>query len=179
MKDKLLRPGQIIALRDYPVRNEQILKIYFRIYSEGQGGILPPCPVIHKSSGIPHSDQKGTKARAYNALLETFLKGHPGAEYFLLDGNHKTCAATLAFKPIPALVMEKDRDFQEAKELAKKGEIFGWHKVDKSMKDAVRNLATHHFGTKRFMTVEEKTKYMIDDGKFPRYMVTFFRKKTI
>jgi len=87
MKYKLLRPNQIITLRDYPLYNQHILRIYFRIFSKNQGKILPPCPVIHKSSGIPLVNGKDAKSKKYNALLNDFLDKNPHAEYFLLDGS--------------------------------------------------------------------------------------------
>ena len=127
MKHKLLRPNQIITLRDYPLYNEHTLRIYFRVFMKNQGKILPPCPVIHKSLGIPFVSGKDTKSKRYNAILRDFLEKHPHSEYFLLDGSHKTTAATLSHKLIPALVIEHDRDFKEAKRLIESGEFFGWY----------------------------------------------------
>ena len=93
MERKKLNPNQIVTLNDYPVYNEQILKIYFRIFQKGQSKIMPPCPVIHKSIGVPIIKGRGAKIRKYNNLLIEFLEQHPQAEYFLLDGTHKTTAA--------------------------------------------------------------------------------------
>ncbi len=172
MKHKLLRPNQIITLRDYPLYNPHILRIYFRVFSKNQGKILPPCPVIHKSSGIPFV--KGRNG--YNALLATFLDKHPDAEYFLLDGSHKTTAATLSRKLIPVVIIEKDEDFMIAKKLIKKGEFFGWYSVENSIKEAVNNLAKHHFGAKNFLTVEDKARLMVKNKDVPDYMISFFRR---
>jgi hypothetical protein len=176
MKNKLLHPGQIVALRDYPVRNEQILKIYFRIFSKGQGEILPFSPVIHKSSGIPYMDERDSKTKKYNALLAGFLEEHPDAEYFLMDGSHKATAAALSHRRVPAVVIERNQDFKEAKKLIRAGEIFGWYSVENSIEDAIEKLAKHHFRTKGFLTVEEKTRMLVKDGKLPRYMVSYYRK---
>lgn len=172
MKHKLLRPNQIITLRDYPLYNPHILKIYFRVFSKNQGKILPPCPVIHKSSGVPFV--KGKKA--YNALLANFLDKHPKAEYFLLDGSHKTTAACLSKKLIPVVIIEKDEDFMLAKKLIEKGEFFGWYSVEKSIKEALNVLAKHHFGAKKFLTVEDKAKLMVKNRDVPDYMISFFKK---
>lgn len=176
MKNKLLHPRQIITLRDYPVYNEHILRIYFRIFMKSQGKILPPCPVIHKSFGIPHVVGKDFKSIKYNKLLKKFLKDHPRAEYFLIDGSHKTTAATLAHKLIPAMVIEQDKDFKKVKKLIKTGELFGWYSVENSIKEAIKVLAKHHFGTKKFMTVEDKAKKMVKDKVVPRHMISFFNK---
>ena len=173
MKIKLLHPYQIITLRDYPVYNEHVLRIYFKIFMKNQGKILPPCPVIHKSLGIPYVSGKDSKSARYNELLKKFLENHPRAEYFLIDGSHKTTAATLSHKLIPALIIEQNNDFKEVKELIKTGEFFGWYSVEDSINDAIKTLAKHHFGTKEFLTVEDKTKKMVKNNDVPKYMVSF------
>lgn len=174
MKHKLLHPNQIITLRDYPLYNQHILRIYFRVFSKDQGEILPPCPVIHKSSGIPFVDGEDVKAKKHNSLLSDFLSKNPAAEYFLLDGSHKTTAATLSRKMIPVVVIEKDKDLEEAKRLIEKGEFFGWYSVENSIKNAIGVLAKHHIGAEEFMTVEDKTKLLIDNKYVPDYIVSFF-----
>jgi len=176
MKYKLLHPDQIITLRDYPLFNEHILKIYFRIFVKNQGKTLPPCPVIHKSLGIPFVKGKDIKSKKYNILLKKFLETHSRAEYFLLDGSHKTTAAALSHKLIPVLIIEQDKDFKEAKKLIEKGEFFGWYAVEKSIKEAISVLAKHHFGTKKMLTVEDKAKLMVKNKDIPQYMIAFFKK---
>lgn len=175
MKHRLLHPSQIITLRDYPLHNEQILKIYFRVFMKNRGGILPPSPVIHKSLGVPYLCGKDSKSKRYNKLLKEFLEEHPSTEYFLIDGSHKTTAATLAHKRVPALIIERDQDFKEAKKLIETGELFGWYSVENSIKEAIEVLAKHHFGTKEFLTIEDKTKRMVENKDVPEYMISFFK----
>src|SRR3989338_3795698 len=170
MRTIKLHPNQIITLRDYPVHNEHILRIYFRIFMKNQGKILPPCPIIHKSSGMPFVHGEDIKSRKYNALLRNFLEKNSQIEYFLLDGSHKTTAATLAHKLIPSVVIEYDRDFIEAKKLIKTGEFFGWYSVENSIKEALEVLAKHHFGACGFLTVEDKTKLLVKNRDIPNYM---------
>ncbi|NYZ60822.1 hypothetical protein H0O01_03960 [Candidatus Micrarchaeota archaeon] len=177
MKKKLLRPNQIITLRDYPVYNEQILKIYFRVFQRNQGRILPPCPVIHKSIGIPKLKGKDSKTKRYNRLLTKYLEENPHAEYFLLDGGHKTAAATLSHKLIPVLLIERNQDFNEAKQLISNGELFGWYIIEKTVKAALKELAKHHFGTEEFLTVKDKVKKMIKNKDVPRYMISAFKRR--
>jgi hypothetical protein len=176
MKNKLLYPYQIITLRDYPLYNEQILKIYFRVFIKNQGKILPPCPVIHKSLGTPHLGSKDSKSRQYNTLLGRFLEEHPSAEYFLIDGGHKTTAATLAHKLIPALIVERDQDFKKAKKLIETGELFGWYYAGNSINKAVKILAKHHSGTTKFLTVEDKVKKMVKNNDIPKYMISSYKE---
>ncbi len=176
MKRKLLHPDQIITLRDYPLFNEHILRIYFRIFAQNQGKILPPCPVIHKSLGIPFANKKDIKSKKYNTLLKFFLDNHPHAKYFLLDGSHKTTAATLSHKLIPVVVIEQDKDFKEARKLIKTGEFFGWYSVENSIKEALNVLTKHHLGTNKFLTVEDKAKLMVENKDVPNYIISFFKK---
>lgn len=176
MKIELLHPDQIITLRDYPLYNEHILRIYFRIFSKNQGKILPPCPVIHKSIGLPYVKSNDASSKKYNALLKKFLEAHPRAEYFLLDGSHKTTAATLAHKRIPVIVLEHGKDLKKAKTLIKSGEFFGWYSVEDSIQKAMSVLAQHHFGTNKFLTVEDKTKLMVKNKDVPKYIISAFKK---
>lgn len=195
MKKKLLRPNQIITLRDYPVYNEQILKIYFRIFLKKQGRILPPSPVIHKSvgtpyvkppaaevAGVPHSSRKtnikgnDAKSKRYNNLLRKFLEDNPRAEYFLIDGGHKSSAATLAHRLIPVFVLENDGDLKEARKLTSLGELFGWYDIGNSIKSTVIKLSKHHFGAGKFQTVEEKVRKMIQQKDIPHYMIRIYKR---
>ncbi len=175
MKYKLLCPDQIITLRDYPLYNQHILRIYFRIFSKNQGKILPPCPVIHKSLGIPFVSGRSDKAKKHNALLSSFLEKNPNAEYFLLDGSHKTTAATLSKKMIPVVIIEQDKDFKKAKKLIKTGEFFGWNSVENSIKDAINELAKHHIGSEKFLTVEDKSKLLVKNKDIPDYIISFYK----
>jgi hypothetical protein len=177
MKYKLLRPNQILTLRDYPLHNPHILRIYFRIFSKNQGKILPPCPVIHKSLGIPFANGKDAKSKRYNVLLNDFLNKNPNVQYFLLDGSHKTTAATLSKKMIPVVVIEQDKDFKEAKKLIKSGDFFGWYSVENSIKDAIHTLVKHHRGSEKFLTVEDKSKLLVKNKDIPYYIISFFRNK--
>jgi hypothetical protein len=143
---------------------------------KNQGNILPPCPVIHKSLGIPYIDGSDLKSAQYNKLLRTFLEKNPRAEYFLIDGSHKTTAATLSHKLIPAVVIEHDEDFKEAKKLIRSGEFFGWYSIENSIKEAVEVLAKHHFGAKEFLTAEDKAEKMVKNNDIPKYMISYFKK---
>ena len=175
MKYESLRPDQIITLRDYPLYNQHILRIYFRIFSKNQGKILPPCPVIHKSLGIPFVKNRSAKAERHNSILSKFLEKNPNAEYFLLDGSHKTTAATLSKKMIPVVIIEKDKDLKEAKKLIKRGEFFGWNSVENSIKDAISELAKHHIGSEKFLTAEDKSKLLVKNKDVPDYIISFFK----
>ncbi len=162
MIQKHIHPSKIVTLSDYPLHNEQILKIYFYTATKTT---LPPVPVIHKSAGIPEP-------------LKEYIKQNPKVEYFLLDGSHKTTAATLCHKKINAIILETNKDFAKAKQLAKKGEFFGWHKIENSMKEAINELTQHHTKSKNILTIEEKTKLLVKNKNIPKYMIDFYKKLT-
>ena len=176
MKKKLLRPDQIITTQDYPVYNEHILVIFFRVFSKGYGKILPPVPVFHISSGIPYVKGKDAKSKRYNKMLSSYLEKNPRAKYFLIDGGHKTSAAALAHKLIPAIIMENDKDFEKVRRLQSKGEFFGFHNPSKTLKACIKEVAKHHFGAKKFLTVEDKVKKMIKHKDVPEYMIKAYKK---
>lgn len=177
MRYKLLFPDQILTLKDYPVYNEHILKIYFRIFSNNCGKILPPCPVIHKSCGIPFAKGKDSRSRRYNDSLKNFLDKNPKVKYFLIDGSHKTTAACLANKKIPVVILEKNSDFRKAIKLTCNGEFFGWHSPESSIKKSLGVLAQHHMKANKLLTVGDKTKLMIKNRDVPNYMIDYFKKK--
>jgi hypothetical protein len=180
MKLKLVKPEKLMALNDAKLHNKQILKIYFRIFQKNKGKILPYCPVIKKEIAIPEIIKKNPKK--YNENLKKFLDNHQEIEYIVLDGNHKTTAATLAKRKIPIMVIEKDEDFKILKELQKKGEIFGFHNIPSSINSELKSLNTSlrdYYSPKLgFNSVMEKTKKLAKTKQIPDYMKDcFFRKK--
>ena len=118
MKIKELNPSQIVTLNDFPVYNEHILKIYFKIFKDGYAKIIPPCPIIDKKMVISGFDEN------LNRLFKEFEKKHSKTEYFLLDGSHKTTAANLTGNKIKVMIFENDKDIEEAKKLVDTGDLF-------------------------------------------------------
>ena len=164
MKQKELHPNQIITLNDFPVYNEHILKIFFKICKDGYAKIIPPCPVVHKSLVIEDLGEK------LKAKLKEFEKKHPKAEYFLLDGSHKTTAENLTGNNIKVMIFENNRDIQEAKRLVTAGELFSLRAGD-TIKQNAYDLKEHFTKNKGFQTVEEKTKKMVKEKVIPQYMI--------
>src|SRR3989344_4491320 len=167
MERKNLSPYQIITLNDYPIRHEQILKIYFRMFQKGGNKIVLPCPVVHKNLVINNFEDK---------LKNTFNKFeviNPKAKYFLLDGSHKTTAATLSNKKIPIMIFQSNKDIQSAKKKVEKGELISLT-TGESVKKIVKILIRHFKKTKIFQTVEEKTNKMINGKTIPKYMIANF-----
>src|SRR3989338_5334284 len=170
MKIKILNPNQIITLNDYPIHNEQILKLYFRMFHKGKRSIVPPCPVISKDL-LSHNFNNKLKN-----LFMIFEIKNPQAKYFLLDGSHKTTAATLSNKKIPVMIFKSDKDVQSAKRLVDEGEIISLT-TGATMRQAINILKRHFNKTKSFQTVEEKTNKMVVKKKLPPYMIKAYKKE--
>jgi hypothetical protein len=164
MQTKLLGPHQIITFNDYPVHNEQILRIYFKIYQEGVGRIIPPVPVISLDLVQP---------QIKNPRLAEFLNHHPDVEYFLLDGSHKTTAATLAGQPILVMVFSTDDDIQEAIQMADRGYLISLT-TGKTVNECIKVLQKHFRSPAEFQTVLEKTNRMVSEKFISKYMVEYF-----
>jgi len=175
MKVNELNSNQIVTLNDFPVHHEQCLKIYFRIFQKGHGVIVPPCPVINKSIGVPFIHHKGKKIKQYNQALTHFLETHPQVEYFLLDGSHRTTAATLCYKKIPVLIFESDIDITQAEKLVARGELFSLT-TGKTIKEIIKVLQQHFLKTLKFETVAEKTERMVKKRILPKYMIDMYSK---
>ena len=168
MKRMNLSPSQIITLNDYPIRDEQILRLYYQMFQKARK-IVPPSPVMHKELVVYSFEDKLAR------LYEEFEKNHPGADYFLLDGSHKTTAGTLANKKIPVMMFESNRDIKEAKGLLTRGELMGLT-AGSTIKENVSILNKHFIKTRKFQTVEEKTRLLVKNGKVLKYMVSHFKK---
>ena len=168
MKIKELSADQIITTNDFPVHNEHILKIFFKVFKEGYGKMIPPCPILEKKVMVSGFDEKLKKQ------FKEFENTHPKAEYFLLDGSHKTTAANLTGNKIKVMLFENDKDIQEAKELVKIGELFSLM-VEDTIKKDVKEMTQHFTKKKGFQTIEEKTKKMVKEKVIPDYMIKHFK----
>jgi hypothetical protein len=108
MKTMELNPNQIITLNDYPVYSDSVLSEYYKKCKLGED--VPFVPVIRKEIVRKYLDSN---------LLEEFERFEhqsPVAEYFMLDGSHRTTALTLAGCKISTIIYETDSDIEEAKD---------------------------------------------------------------
>ena len=104
-------------------------------------------------------------------LLKTFQKfieKNPEAEYFMLDGSHRTTALTIAGCKIEIIVYEKDKDISEAKKLVKKGQIIENDTLNHTLEENCQILIKHFHKKPYFMTVKQKTEKMIKERILPQ-----------
>lgn len=143
----------------------------------GQEKIVPPCPVINSSRVSIKIRGKGTNAKKYNKLLDEFRHTHPDAKYFLLDGSHKTTAATLCRKTISVLIFQSNRDIKIARKLVERGELMSLSIEENSIDEISRTLKKHFLKHMHFQTVKEKTERMIKDKIIPFYMIKAYKRQ--
>ena len=165
MQRKELSPNQIITLNDYPVHNERILELYFRIYQKDCSKIVPFCPVIHKSIVISFLNPE------LLTKFKEFEKNHQQAEYFMLDGSHRTTAATLTKSPIKSIIIENDQDLVKAKSMIDKGDILSNEIMNQNIKENCLILNEHFLEKTSFQTVKEKTERMIKEKVIAQYLI--------
>ena len=169
MELKKLSPSQVTTLRDFPVHSAQVLNDYFGIFESGRGEELPPCPVIHKDLVTPHFKEPLT------SLFLEHVKNNPEAEFFLLDGSHRTTAATLTRSTLSVTLLSSDEDIRQAKQVKYKGELY-YLRLEETIDEAIANLIAHFRGTKAFQTVQQKTDKMADEEVIPHTMIRCYRK---
>ncbi|MBU1644455.1 MAG: hypothetical protein KJ598_04830 [Nanoarchaeota archaeon] len=162
-----LTPNQIITLNDYPVYSDSVLSEYFTKCKLGEE--VPFVPVIRKEVVRKYFDDK---------LLEEFERfehQNPVAEYFMLDGSHRTTALTLAGCKITAIIYETDSDIKEAKKLVATGQILQNGTLDDSLIGNCEDLNRHFREKPYFMTVEQKTEKMKREKKLPQEITNYYK----
>ena len=155
-----LNPNQIITLNDYPVHSDSVLSEYYKKCKLGED--VPFVPIIRKEIVRKYLDSR---------LLEEFERfehQNSVAEYFMLDGSHRTTALTLAGCKISAIVYETDSDIEEAKKLVATGQILQNDTLEHSLQENCEILNKHFREKPYFMTVEQKSEKMRREKKIPQ-----------
>jgi uncharacterized protein YacL (UPF0231 family) len=167
MRTIVLNPDQIITLNDYPIYSDDALNEYFDKCKLGKE--VPLVPVMAKEIVRKYFDSGLLEE------LEKFENNNPQADYFMLDGSHRTTALTLAGCKITAIIYEKDEDIREAKTLVATGQILENDTLNYDLV-AICEILNRHFGKKPyFMTVKEKTEKLAKEGAIPQYMIDSYK----
>lgn len=174
MEVKKISPSKIVTTRDFPVYNEHILKIYFKICKENNESILPPTPVIPLSVGKPLLPTTTKKNKKYNQRLKDFVSKSK-VEYLMCDGSHKTTALALTHNKIHAVVLKTDADMKEFRSLVETGEVFSVN-TGKTIKAELKEKAEHLKGAEFFETVKDKTERMVKEKVIPQFMIKYYKK---
>lgn len=158
-----LNPDQIITLNDYPLYSNKVLNEYFDKCKLGTK--VPLVPAIKKDIVRGHFGNELLKK------FEQFEEKNQMAEFFMLDGSHRTTALTLAGCKITAIIYEKDDDIREARKLVETGQILENETLNHTLKENCEILDKHFKEKPYFVTVEQKVKRMIQENYISQYML--------
>jgi hypothetical protein len=162
MKTVDLAPEQIITLNDYPIHSYRVLSGYYSRCRSGEE--LPLVPVIRRDMVREYLDDELVEE------FERFERQNPVAEYFMVDGSHRTTALDLAGCSIAVIIYETDSDIEEARRLVATGQVLQNATLEYSLEENCGILNRHFKEKPYFMTVEQKTEKMKREGELPEDM---------
>lgn len=175
MKERILQPNQILVPEGYEVGREEILKIYFRVFDKGRGYDLPPSIVINRRLARENA-LKGYINRDRVERIYTEIE-QSGADYFLIDGNHKGIAAVLCHVAPKVLELETDIDLEEARGMAERGGLFDFPHEEESLLDIADGFVCHVFTKDYVRTLQQRVDKLTASGNLPQYMKERYHKK--
>ncbi len=159
---------QAITTRDFPVYSAEVLDWYFEIYQSGNGDDLPPVPLMHTELVLPHL--QGTTG----TILQKYIRQNPQAEYFLLNGSHRTTAANLTGHIIKGMLPKTEEDIIQARKIKFRGKKYQ-HGFDDTIIGNIKELVDHFKGVEKFETVQQKTDKMINEKVISEYLIEHYR----
>jgi len=175
MRKLTLRPEQILVPGEYELGDLEILEHYFKIFNGGSAESVIPVIVAHQSLGDHQaeyfrvSENNRIVIRDYWDKLKDYVK--EGAEYFLLDGNHRAIASVLTHQPISTLQLEKEPDLREIWDLAEEDKSFRWPHGFNSLEKIVNKFEGRCVDNLwRMMTVKERVDNLSFSSRLPPYM---------
>jgi len=158
-----LKPSQLIAMIDYPpLHSPKAFTTYRKKFKSGS--YVEPIVVIPIKIVVENLAKNKTRYNTYKKTLEQFLKDHPRAKYFMTGGKHRSAAATVLGVKIPSLIIKNDADVNGVNLLIDNGEITGVPPVNENFNKTLEELEEHFFEHKRFWTMDEKVRAMIENG---------------
>ncbi|HCC23090.1 TPA: hypothetical protein DF272_02835 [Candidatus Falkowbacteria bacterium] len=163
LEKKSLNANQLIAMIDYPpLHSPEAFASYREKFKAGES--VEPLIAVPAKIVIEYLKQNQVRYAAYKVILARFLEDHPAAAFFMTGGKHRSAAATILGLKIPCLIIENDNGVAKVHSLMKQGKITGVPGVGDNFADTIQELEDHYFEHKRFWTMEEKTRLMIENG---------------
>lgn len=102
-----------------------------------------------------------------------------GANYILLDGNHRANAAALAHKPLPCIEIANEADFEEMTRMDEAGELINLNTHNnKTFRDWMNEFYQSLLSTGKpdIMTLWERTNRLVESGEIPKYMIEAYKR---
>ncbi|MBI2631742.1 hypothetical protein HYW75_01955 [Candidatus Pacearchaeota archaeon] len=201
-----LPPKEIIVPGEFDIADETALRIYFNIAVRGYSEAIPPVVVTnenlfpetreeylnyirnevrtHKKSGEGLMEIRGGSLIDPDAYLERcekkaeqFEKCIARSPFYLLDGNHRSVALSLAGKAIHAYELKTQDDLKQLKEISCRNEIPEFpHKEYRSLKRLVYSFESwlrhklEELHMDRPLNVQEKVDFLVRNDDLPDYM---------
>lgn len=114
----------------------------------------------------------------YFQCIEKFEDKLRSSGYLLLDGNHRTAAATLNHEPISALELQTDEDFTEVRKMVERGELFDFKRPEETIKPLYISFINYIIGSandrnnhmENLRTVRERIDELTSNGNLPKYI---------
>ena len=147
MNKLVLKPEEVLCPGEYKPFTLETIRMYFHMDKKGHAADWPPVIVVKSEPQAEMVAWFETKIREFLRKYEDyhdrdrsannfrkncteFLKAADKSPYFLVDGNHRAIAATLAHSPIHSLEVERNEDIGEIEQMVARGELFGFpHEV--------------------------------------------------
>lgn len=163
MKKIFLEPKELIAMIDYPpLHSPEAFSMYHEKFKSGDD--VEPIVVVPVKIVVDYLERNKVYYVTYKEILKQFLIDHPDAKYFMMGGKHRSAAATILGVKISSLVVKNNEDIDKVNALIRDGEITGVPPVGENFEKTLEELEEHFFEHKRFWTMDEKTKAMIENG---------------
>jgi hypothetical protein len=154
MKVIELDPRQVITLNDFPLYSKRMFNNYMKKCEAGER--LPYVPVIRKVVVAKYFDDDLLRE------FEEFRVSNPDAEYFMIDGTHRTTALTLSGCRISVVLYENDADIHEARKAMVTGQILDNGTLYLTLDENCEVLNEHFQKKPFFMTVKQKSREIED-----------------
>jgi hypothetical protein len=169
-----IKPDHILTTHDFPVHNEHILKMYFKM-ARHSAQLIPPTPLIRVSLQTLLLPENFPNAIRHNQAIKVYLEKHPEIGFVMLDGSHKTTALTLTHNLIHALVAENDDDLQAIFKMVDDGELFGFCNP-KTITETILEVAKEQSRSTDFHSISSKTLRMVEEKVIPQYMINYYNQ---
>ncbi len=219
MRKLILKPEDVLCPGEYEQFTPETVRMYFHMDKRGHAADWPHIIIVKsepqaemvawfetkirefmrvgQNTAWESADRKTTSDK-FRKIYMDFLKAAEQSPYFLIDGNHRAIAATLAHSPIHSLEVERNEDIGEIEKMVARGDLLGFphdaKRVDELRNDFIANCTDMYDfkrdGNKQWGIVKnpaaqyvksfrERVNDLVLNEKFPEHMadmVRFYRE---
>jgi len=199
MIERKLSGNDLIVPGDYGIGDMGKLMIYHRVFYRGGGDVLPPVVAVRYDASPGRKTFLDAETEKFIEWAESVKGDNPyamktaeakikelGRKYAalaekagsscwcLIDGVHRSTAASLAGMPVGVLDLETDEDICRVDEMVRRGMLFHFPRDERSIEDLLYSfeeavIERDHESTGP-MSVSEMAEMLSDSGELPPYM---------